>query len=117
MLNGKMIKFQLIKGTTIDVDNIASIVTTHGPGTARLFQAGSKDPLAEPVPKEKSSPATQADGAAGFYPARMIPWQRTEASLAQRQWQKRRRGNEIDADFIQGAYEGFQQGTPGGVSR
>ncbi len=62
MVGGKIVRYQNVQGTLVLMDNPENRVTTVGPGTVRIFQMGSKDPLEEkPMEKGKEKPKSEEE--------------------------------------------------------
>jgi hypothetical protein len=60
--NGNLIRYQNVLGTQVEMDNTRNLMTAIGPGQVRIFQPGSKDPLAEQDekgPKKKKNAADE----------------------------------------------------------
>jgi len=48
-----LIRYQNIQGREVEMDNVLNKMISIGPGTVRIWQAGSKDPLGDPKEKPK----------------------------------------------------------------
>jgi hypothetical protein len=59
-LNGRLVKYQNVQGSQIEMDNTRDQMITKGPGVVRIFQPGGQDP-ANPQPKPKNGKATTND--------------------------------------------------------
>ncbi|MCE9533977.1 MAG: hypothetical protein K8T89_23070, partial [Planctomycetes bacterium] len=61
-VNNIITKYQNVQGSQIEMDNVQNKMTSIGPGTVKMFQAGSKDPLAnQPAANPKLPMRKKAD--------------------------------------------------------
>jgi hypothetical protein len=62
--NGALIKYQHVLGLQIEMDNVENKMTAWGPGTVRMFQPSSSDPVGgnEPPPKQGANGANGNGG-------------------------------------------------------
>jgi len=60
-IDGRLVKQQNVLGTLIEMDNVRNTMTSVGPGTVRIFQAGAKDPNAAQPPADPKKPKARAE--------------------------------------------------------